>query len=87
MLKQMQAFPETVGRMKNLHSAKCPCTVISVEFRWWPTEKENDDFRLSRQELAESCGTQLIVAEGSGHNVPRQTLALVVSVIIDIATK
>jgi pimeloyl-ACP methyl ester carboxylesterase len=87
MRRQLKAFPETLETMKSVPWPTQPYFVIAAGERWMDTDELNDAFRQGHEELTKHNGTELIIAEGSDHFVPRKAQDLVLRIINDLLTK
>ena len=68
--KQTLASKEVFDRVSAIQAADRNCLVITAGIKWFDNEEQNEIWRTAHEHLAESCGTELIVAEGDNHAVP-----------------
>jgi pimeloyl-ACP methyl ester carboxylesterase len=81
MARQLKVFPKTLEIMEAIPLPTQPYFVIGAGERWMDTDQLNDAFRRGHEELAKHNGTELIIAEGSDHFVPRKAHDLVLQYI------
>lgn len=68
--------------------ADVPMVVITAGKPWWPTEERNRLFRASHESIVRSNPNRLLViAEGSGHNVPMDRPDIVLSAISNVIVR
>jgi len=65
-----------------------PMVVITAGKPWWPTEERNKLFRASHESIVRGNPNRLlVVAEGSGHNVPMDRPDIILSAISNVVAR
>jgi len=65
-----------------------PLIVITAGKPWWPTQKQSDAYRAGHEAIvAGAPNRSLVVADGSGHNIPGERPDVVISSILDLIRK
>lgn len=65
-----------------------PMVVITAGKPWWPTEERNKLFRASHESIVRGNPNRLlVVAEGSGHNVPTDRPDIILSAISNVVAR
>ena len=82
-VRQIRAFDKTIDAARSAPIAKTiPLTVITAGKPWWPKPEQSQAYRAAHESLtAEAPARSLIVAEGSGHNIPRERPDVVASAV------
>lgn len=84
MTKQTFGFPQTVERLSNISTIPTPCKVITSGIRFLPLNEDHLAWRPVHASLADSCDSELIVANRSSHMIQISEPELVVSEILDL---
>jgi len=88
-IRQINAFDKTIELVrKTTIPGYIPVTVITAGKPWWPTQKQSDAYRAGHETIVAGAPNRLlVVAEGSGHNIPGERPDIVVSSIQDLIRK
>jgi len=82
-IRQIKAFAETVEMVRSAPIPKdIPVLLITAGKPWWPTRKESDAYRAGHESIVGGAPNRsLVVAEGSGHNIPGERPDVVTAAI------
>jgi pimeloyl-ACP methyl ester carboxylesterase len=85
-VRQTIAFPYTITTVKKMpFSKEIPMVVISAGKDWWPFPQWNTWWKSSHQSIVNAApNRKLIKAEGSAHNIPKDSPETIVNAIQDM---
>jgi pimeloyl-ACP methyl ester carboxylesterase len=88
-VRQTIAFNRTVETLREMpFSKKIPVTVISAGNDWWPFPLWNRWWKNSHQSIVNTVENRtLLIAEGSGHNIPKEQPNILAHAIIKVLKK
>jgi pimeloyl-ACP methyl ester carboxylesterase len=88
-IRQITSFDKTVELVRKAALPRnIPVTVITAGKPWWPTQKQSEAYRAGHEAIAGGAPNRaLVVAEGSGHNIPGERPDTVISAIEGLIRK
>jgi pimeloyl-ACP methyl ester carboxylesterase len=88
-IRQVTAFDKTIELVRKTAIPRhIPVTVITAGKPWWPTQKQSAAYRAGHEAIvAGAPNRSLVVADGSGHNIPGERPDVVISSIQDLIRK
>ena len=83
-VRQTIAFPNTIETLRSMpYSTTIPITVISAGKEWWPFPQWNRWWRNSQRSIVNlQQNRTFVIAEGSGHNIPKERPDIIVEAIM-----
>jgi len=85
LLRETNGVPDTFSKVKNLKVLKAiNCFVISAESPEWSSQKEITEWKSGHKKLSKQCGNNVIVAQGSNHDIPTHSPELIVNELVNI---
>ena len=88
-IRQINAFDKTIEMVRRAPLPRdIPVIVIAAGKAWWPTQKQSEAYRAGQEAIvAGAPNRSLLVAEGTGHNIPGERPEIVVSAIEELIRK
>ena len=85
LIRESIGYPDTFSKVKSLKEfGSTPCFVISAEKPGWSSAKEVFEWKSGHEKLSERCGSEIIIAKGSGHDVPTDAPKVIVNKLSSI---
>jgi pimeloyl-ACP methyl ester carboxylesterase len=85
-VRVLSRFAATMDVLRKTKIPKqIPVRVISAGKQWWPTPKENEEFRKAHEDLAQSVRDgRLLIAEKSAHMVTVQEPEIIEGAVVEL---
>ena len=88
LTRETEGLTETYTSVKNLRDKyRTNCFIISAEKPEWSSSKEVYEWQAAHKKLSERCGSKLVVAKGSTHDVPTHSPEIIVNKLVSILNK